>query len=320
MVLLQVKNLKTYFFTKRGIAKVLDGVTFHIKTGETLGLVGESGCGKSMTGLSLMRLIPEPNGKIVDGEIIFESEDLLQKSRTEMRKIRGKKISMILQDPQTSLNPGFSIGSQVGEALHLHQKIKGKKLQQKIIEILRMVRFPEPEARLNDFPHQLSGGMKQRVIGAIALSCLPSLLIADEPTTSLDVTIQIQYLKLIKELQQQTGFSLLFITHDFGIVARMCDRVAVMYAGKIVESASVREIFTHPLHPYTKALMNCLPDGGGKLKKLTTIKGQPPELYDPPPGCRFSNRCPEVGEGCKREHPPEITLNRNHFICCWHAH
>jgi oligopeptide/dipeptide ABC transporter ATP-binding protein len=318
-VLLQVENLKTYFFTKRGIAKVLDGISLHINKGETLGLVGESGCGKTMTGLSLMRLVPEPGGKIIDGKIIFEGQDLLQKSHAEMRQIRGSKISMILQDPQTSLNPGFSIGNQVGEALYLHQKIRGKTLWQKVIEALRMVRISAPEARLKDFPHQLSGGMRQRVIGAIALSCLPSLLIADEPTTSLDVTIQAQYLKLLKEIQQQTQFSLLFITHDFGIVAKMCDVVAVMYAGKILESANVRDIFNRPLHPYTKALMNCLPDGGGTLKKLTTIKGQPPELYDPPPGCRFANRCPEVGEKCKREHPPEITLNSNHFISCWHA-
>jgi oligopeptide/dipeptide ABC transporter ATP-binding protein len=183
-----------------------------------------------------------------------------------------------------------------------------------------MVRFPEPATRLEDFPHQLSGGMKQRVIGAIGLSCLPSLLIADEPTTSLDVTIQVQYLKLLKELQQQAGFSMLFITHNFGIVARICDRVAVMYAGKIVESASVRDIFTHPLHPYTKALMNCLPETRGCLTSLTTIKGQPPELYNPPVGCRFANRCPTVSKKCKQEHPIERTLNRNHFICCWHAH
>jgi oligopeptide/dipeptide ABC transporter ATP-binding protein len=298
-VLLQVENLKTYFYTKRGIAKVLDGISLHIKKGETLGLVGESGCGKTMTGLSLMRLVPEPGGKIIDGKIIFEGQDLLQKSRAEMRQIRGSKISMILQDPQTSLNPGFSIGNQVGEALHLHQKIKGKTLWQKVIEALRMVRISAPEARLKDFPHQLSGGMRQRVIGAIALSCLPSLLIADEPTTSLDVTIQAQYLKLLKEIQQQTQFSL---------------------AGKILESANVRDIFNRPLHPYTKALMNCLPDGGGTLEKLTTIKGQPPELYDPPPGCRFANRCPEVDEKCKQGHPPEVTLNSNHFISCWHAY
>ncbi len=258
-VLLQVENLKTYFFTRQGVVKAVDEVSFSIGKGESLGLVGESACGKSITCLSILRLVPEPAGKIVGGRIIFEGEDLLKKSWTEMRRIRGKKISMILQDPLTSLNPSFTIGSQVGEAIALHQRARGRTLRQKIIEALRLVSIPDAETRMRDYPHQMSGGMRQRVIGAIALSCQPSLLIADEPTTSLDVTIQAQYLRLLKELQQKAGTSLLFVTHDFGIVRRMCDKVAVMYAGKIVEIAQSREIFDNPIHPYTRALIACLP-------------------------------------------------------------
>ena len=316
--LLEVENLKTYFYTKRGLFKAVDGVSFSVRKGETLGLVGESACGKTVTSLSLLRLVPEPAGRIVGGRIMFEGEDLLKKTSSEMRRIRGAKISMILQDPLTSLNPSFSIGSQVGEVISLHQKIKGKTLLQKVIDALRMVRIPAAETRIKDYPHQMSGGMRQRVTGAIALSCRPSLLIADEPTTSLDVTIQAQYLRLLKELQEQIRVGLLFITHDFGIVARMCDRVAVMYAGRIVETAETREIFDNPRHPYTQALMSCLPRLEARTQTLATIEGQPPELSDLPPGCRFAPRCPEASGECWQGYPPERAVGRNHDVSCWH--
>lgn len=319
-VLLEVENLKTYFFTKRGVIKAVDGVSFSLRKGETLGIVGESGCGKSVTGLSLLRLVPEPAGKIIAGRIMFDGEDLLEKSPAEMRRIRGAKISMILQDPLTSLNPAFTIGSQVAEAISLHQRVRRMTVWEKVIEVLRMVRIPAAETRIRDYPHQMSGGMRQRVTGAIALSCQPSLLIADEPTTSLDVTIQAQYLRLLKELQKKTKASLIFITHDFGIVAKICDRVAVMYAGKIVEAAATREIFDNPRHPYTRAIMDCLPKIERRLLTLATINGQPPELTNLPPGCSFAPRCPEVGDECYHDYPPERKLGRNHSVCCWHAH
>ena len=318
-VLLQVENLKTYFSTRRGVVKAVDEVSFSIRKGEALGLVGESACGKSITCLSILRLVPEPAGKIVGGRIIFEGEDLLKKSWTEMRRIRGKKISMILQDPLTSLNPSFTIGSQVGEAIALHQRARGRTLWQKVIEALRLVSIPDPETRMRDYPHQMSGGMRQRVTGAIALSCQPFLLIADEPTTSLDVTIQAQYLRLLKELQQKTGTSMLFVTHDFGIVSRMCDKVAVMYAGKIVETAQTREIFDSPIHPYTRALITCLPKMEARVHKLATIDGQPPDLSHLPPGCSFAPRCPEVSEECCRGYPPQRRVARDHEVSCWHA-
>ncbi len=318
--LLEVENLKTYFFTRRGVIKAVDGISFYVKKGETMGLVGESGCGKTITGLSLLRLVPEPAGRIVEGKIIFEGEDVLKKSLAEMRKIRGSKISMILQDSMTSLNPSFRIGDQVGEVIRLHGMVRGRTLLQKVIEALRLVRIPDAEMRIRDYPHQMSGGMRQRVTGAIALSCQPSLIIADEPTTSLDVTIQAQYLRLLKELQEQTKTSLLFITHDFGIVARMCDRVAVMYAGKIVETAETRDIFDNPRHPYTRALMSCLPKIEVQLKILATIEGQPPELGDLPPGCRFAPRCSEVSEECWRYYPPQTVVGRDHGVSCWNVH
>jgi len=252
---LEVKNLKTYFFTRWGTVKAVDGVSFCLKEGETLGLVGESGCGKSITCLSLLRLVPEPAGRIVGGEILLQGEDLLKKSEKEMREIRGAKISMILQDPMTSLNPVFTIGNQLTEAIKIHRGLKGKDLRERAVNMLKMVRISSPEERLRNWPHQLSGGMRQRVVAAISLSCEPRLLVADEPTTSLDATIQIQFLHLLHEVQQQVGLTMIFVTHDFGIVARMCNRVAVMYAGKIVEMAEVRELFNHAAHPYTEALI-----------------------------------------------------------------
>jgi len=318
-VLLRVEDLKTYFFTRKGVVKAVDGVSFFIRKGETLGLVGESACGKTVTALSVLRLAPEPAGRIVGGRILFEGEDLLKKSLAEMRKIRGNKISMILQDPLTSLNPAFTIGDQVGEVVSLHQKIRGGALLKRVIEALRLVRIPAAETRIRDYPHQMSGGMRQRIVGAIALSCEPSLIIADEPTTSLDVTIQAQYLRLLKELQEKTNTSLLFITHDFGVVARMCDRVAVMYAGKIVEEAETRELFNNSRHPYTKALMECLPKIEAETQRLANIEGQPPDVSNLPPGCSLAPRCPKVTNKCRHDYPPEIVVGRNHFVRCWYA-
>jgi oligopeptide/dipeptide ABC transporter ATP-binding protein len=318
-LLLEVENLKVYFFTRRGVIKAVNGVNFSLSKGETLGMVGESGCGKTITGLSILRIVPEPAGRIVEGRIMYEGEDLLKKSLAEMRKIRGAKISMILQDSLASLNPAFNIGNQIGEAIELHQKLRGKALWQKVVESLRLVRIPATETRARDYPHQMSGGMRQRVTGAIAFSCQPSLLIADEPTTSLDVTIQAQYLRLLTELQERTKTSLIFITHDFGIVARMCDRVAVMYAGKIVETAETIEIFNNPRHPYTKALMGCLPKMDQKVQTLTTIEGQPPQLNNLPPGCNFAPRCSEASEECYCDYPPRRALGRSHDVSCWHA-
>lgn len=319
VALLQVEDLKTYFFSRRGVAKAVDGVSFSVSKGESLGLVGESACGKTVTCLSILRLVPEPAGRIVGGRIIFEGADLLKKKPAEMRRIRGKKISMILQDPLTSLNPAFTIGDQVGEVIHLHQKVTGKTLLQKVIDSLRLVKIPAAETRVRDFPHQMSGGMRQRITGAIALSCWPSLLIADEPTTSLDVTIQAQYLRLLKELQEKANVGLIFITHDFGIVARMCDRVAVMYAGKIVETAETRELFNNPRHPYAEALISCLPKiGAGKLK-LTNIVGLPPDVVNLPQGCSFSPRCPKKDDRCEQDYPPETEVGKNHYVRCWYA-
>jgi len=315
--LLQVEDLKTYFYTRNGIGKAVDGVSFTVNAGETMGLVGESACGKTVTCLSILRLVPEPAGKIVGGRILFEGNDLLKKSPKEMREIRGGKISMILQDPLTSLNPSFTIGAQVGEAISLHQKIKGKTLIQRIIDSLKMVKIPAAETRLKDYPHQMSGGMRQRVTGAISLSCQPSLLIADEPTTSLDVTIQAQYLKLLKELQEQTGTALIFITHDFGIVARICDKVAVMYAGKTVEKAETRELFNNPRHPYTQALMSCLPKIGVEGQRLANIDGQPPDVRELPVGCSYAARCTKSDDKCLADYPPEIEVAKDHFVRCW---
>ena len=269
-VVLEVNDLHTYFFNRRGVTKAVDGVSFSIKEGETLGIVGESGCGKTMTALSLLRLVPKPAARIVSGEILLDGEDLAQISDNEMREVRGRKISMILQDPQTSLNPVFTIGNQLAEALGAHGNTSRKDIISKAVEALRNVRVAAPERRMADYPHQMSGGMKQRVIGAIAVSASPKVIIADEPTTALDVTIQLQYLRLLKDIQAETGLAIIFITHDFGIVARMCDRVAVMYAGRIVEQADVRDLFNKPLHPYTQALMASVRLCGGILVAIPT--------------------------------------------------
>lgn len=316
MAFLEVRDLRTYFFTRRGVLKAVDGVSFSLSEGETLGLVGESGCGKSVTCLSLLQLLPKPAGRIVGGEIFLDGEDLLKKSENEMRKIRGKKISIILQDPMTSLNPVLSIGNQVNEPIRLHQGLRGSKLRDRTKKIIQMVRIPSPEEQLRAFPHQLSGGMRQRVAGAIALSCQPVVLIADEPTTSLDVTIQAQYLALIKELQREAHFSVIFVTHDFGIVARICDRVAVMYAGKVVESCETREIFENPAHPYTMALIRSVPKVEKKVGRLFSIEGQPPPLDNLPPGCSFAPRCTFRNEKCN-DPPPTVSIRDKHWASCW---
>ena len=315
--LLAVHELCTYFYSRWGTVKAVDGVSFDVKKGETFGLVGESGCGKTITCLSILRLVPKPAGRIVGGEIVLKGEDLLKKSEEEMREIRGSKVSMILQDPMTSLNPVFTVGNQVSEVIKTHHDLKGKALWQRAKKMLEMVRIPSPEIRLKNWPHELSGGMRQRVVGAFALSCEPVLLIADEPTTSLDVTLQAQYLKLLSDLQKQTGLSVIFITHDFGIVARMCQRAAVMYAGKIVEKANVRELFNNPAHPYTQALMKSVPKVEEKVEILESIEGEPPPLHNLPPGCSFAARCSERTSQCSTDYPPTIEIEKEHFANCW---
>jgi oligopeptide/dipeptide ABC transporter ATP-binding protein len=316
-VVLSVRDLRTYFYTRWGVTKAVDGVSFDLRQGETLGLVGESGCGKSVTVLSLMRLIPIPPGRYVSGEITLDGEDIMKLSDGEMSNIRGRKISMILQDPMTALNPVFNIENQLGEPLRIHQKLKGKELWDKAIDALKRVRIPAPDVRIKDYPHQLSGGMRQRVVGAISISCNPLVLIADEPTTSLDVTIQAQYLRLLKDLQAQAGLGIIFITHDFGIVAKNCDRVNVMYAGRTVEEADVRTIFNDPLHPYTQALIGSLPKLEEDVERLYSIEGQPPALFDLPPGCSFAPRCPHAMDKCREAYPSEYMPGDRHFAKCW---
>ena len=314
-VVLEVKNLQTHFTTRWGTVKAVDGVSYHVKRGETLGIVGESGSGKSVTALSLMRLVPTPPGRIVDGEVILGGRDLLELSERQMTEVRGGEISMILQDPMQALNPVFSIANQVGEAIKIHQKLKGQVLLDKVVDSLRKVRIPAPETRANDYPHQLSGGMRQRVVGAIGISSAPAVIIADEPTTSLDVTIQAAYLRLLRQIQQEEGVGIIFITHDFGIVAKMCDRVAVMYAGRIVEVADVRTIFNDPLHEYTKALIGSVPKLEEKTGRLPQIEGQPPLLYNLPTGDAFAPRstltfAPEDAE----RRPPLIEVEKDHWV------
>jgi oligopeptide/dipeptide ABC transporter ATP-binding protein len=316
-IILDVQDLHTYCFTKWGVVKAVNGVNFNLRQGETLGIVGESGCGKSMTALSLLRLVPRPVARIVQGKILLQGENLLDKTEREMRDIRGERLSMILQDPQTSLNPVFTIGNQLLEAIGSHHKGNAKSLLSRAIHALRQVRVAAPEQRVDDYPHQMSGGMKQRVVGAIALSCEPHVIIADEPTTSLDVTIQAQYLRLLREIQEETGLSIIFITHDFGIVAKMCDRVMVMYAGRVVERGPVRDIFNHPSHPYTQALLNSVPVMEERPDRLYAIEGQPPALWDLPPGCRFAPRCPYAEARCEEEYPPEFEVGEGHSADCW---
>jgi oligopeptide/dipeptide ABC transporter ATP-binding protein len=315
--LLVVEDLKTHFFTRRGVTKAVDGVSFTLHAGETLALVGESGCGKSVTCLSLVRLVPEPAGRIVSGRVLLEGEDLLTKSPGEMRRVRGKKIAMVLQDPMTSLNPALTIGTQVSEVVRLHQGLRGAALRERGVGALRRLRISAAETRLGQYPHQFSGGMRQRVSSAIGLSCEPRLLIADEPTTSLDVTIQAQYLELLKEVQAAAGVAIILVTHDFGIVAAIADRVAVMYAGRIVEMGTTLEVFNNPSHPYTRALLRCLPDVGLGRQKLVEIGGQPPDLSRLPAGCPFAPRCPERQAICLEQSPPTVSVGNGHLAECW---
>ncbi len=362
-VVLEVQELQTHLFTKWGVTRAVDGVSFRIHEGETLGLVGESGSGKSMTALSLLRLLPE-GGRIVGGRVVLDGEDVVRMPEAEVRRLRGRKVSMILQDPQTALNPVFTVGNQLMESIAeragrgevpasagMTEKGAGttgmgagttgmgtgttekgagttgmgagaagrgrEAVKARAVEVLRRMGVAAPERRLSDFPHQLSGGMKQRVVGGIAIESQPRLLIADEPTTSLDVTVQAQYLKLLKEIQRETGTAILFITHDLGVVARMCDRVAVMYAGRIVEQGGIDELFDNPSHPYTRALLDSIPPMEERVERLTTIEGQPPALFALPQGCRFAARCPHVHDRCEEAYPPEFTGPEGHTAACW---
>src|SRR2546427_5940458 len=317
--LLVVEDLKTHFFTRRGVTKAVDGVSFTLHAGETLALVGESGSGKSVTCLSLVRLVPEPAGRIVGGRVLLEGQDLLQKSPGEMRRVRGKKIAMVLQDPMTSLNPALTVGTQVGEVVRLHQGLRGGALRERVLSALQRLRISAADTRLGQYPHQFSGGMRQRVSSAIGLSCEPRLLIADEPTTSLDVTIQAQYLELLKEVQAAAGVAIILVTHDFGIVAAIADRVAVMYAGRIVEMGTTLEVFNNPSHPYTRALLRCLPDVELKRRRLVEIGGQPPDLTSLPPGCPFAPRCPERQPQCETADPPAVAGGGGQVAHCWGA-
>lgn len=318
MALLKVTNLKTHFFLRRGVVKAVNGVSFTVEEGETLGLVGESGCGKTVTCLSILRLVQKPAGNIVGGTIDFDGVNLLSLSDDEMRRYRGRHLSMILQDPMMSLNPVFSIGNQVGEGIAIHHHLKGKALLQRAAEMLRLVRIPSPEDRLRDYPHQFSGGMRQRVVGAISLACQPHLLIADEPTTSLDVTIQAQYLDLLQQIQEEQKLGMIYITHDFGIVANVCTKVAVMYAARILEAAPVRELFDNPVHPYTQGLMASVPSVDKKETRLYSIEGQPPSLLNLQEGCSFSARCTQKSEKCRPdEFPPELSVGHEHTVRCW---
>ena len=315
--ILELRDLKTHFFTRTGVIKAVDGVSFSLYPGETLGIVGESGSGKSMTALSIMGLVPSPAGRIVGGQVLFEGENLVGKSQAEMRLVRGHKICMILQDPMTSLNPVFTMGDQVIETLQMSMGSQYSGLRARAIELLQMVKIASPEVQLGNYPHQLSGGMRQRAVGAIAMAGSPKILIADEATTSLDATIQFQYLNLLKELQAQTGLSMIFITHDFGIVAKMCDQVMVMYAGRIVEQASVRDLFNRPSHPYTEALLKSVPNVDEEVEFLYSIEGQPPAMDQLPVGCSFAPRCPHVFDRCREEFPTEVHLAERHTASCW---
>ena len=320
--LLEIKNLKTYFYTDDGVVQAVDGVSFSIGKGETLAVVGESGCGKSITAFSTMRLIPSPPGKIVEGEILFYGDDdvpvdltKLDARGAQMRDLRGNDIAMIFQEPMTSLSPVHTIGNQIGEAIELHQKVNKAEARKRSAEVLRKVRLPEPERQLDAYPHELSGGMRQRAMIAMALSCNPSLLIADEPTTALDVTVQAQILDLMVALQDEIGMSILLITHDLGVVAWMADNVAVMYLGKVVEYSDVRTIFKNPKHPYTKGLLKSIPKIGQK-EKLIPIEGSVPDPFERPVGCSFAPRCPEAMDKC-REEPPLVETEAGHQVSCW---
>jgi oligopeptide/dipeptide ABC transporter ATP-binding protein len=318
---LSVEDVSTYFFTEEGVAKAVQGVTFSIKKGKTFAIVGESGCGKSVTALSIMRLVPAPQGKIVGGEIIFGKRDLLGLSERRMRAIRGNKIAMIFQEPMTSLNPVYTVGNQIVEAIRLHQRKSASQAWADAVEMLRKAGIADAEQRVHEYPHQMSGGMRQRVMIAMAVSCRPALLIADEPTTALDVTIQAQILDLLDELQEQIGMSILLITHDLGVVAERADDVAVMYASRIAEVADSQRLFAEPLHPYTQGLLKSLPRLGYSAKRLLTIPGTVPEPLHFPPGCKFHPRCP-IGcddRRCQTVEPPLRRVQADRYVACWYA-
>jgi len=316
-VILSVKNLVTVFDTESGRIRAVDDVSFDVKKNSTLGIVGESGCGKSVTSLSIMRLLPKPAGSIESGQILFYDTDIVKVGTDKMHEIRGRRISMIFQEPMTALNPVHKIGKQIGEVFRLHYpSMKKKEAEAKSLEMLRKVGIPDPEKRMGEYPHQISGGMRQRVMIAIALACEPDILIADEPTTALDVTIQAQILELMKQLQRETGMTIIFITHDLGVIAEMCDDVAVMYAGKIVETAPVNDLFRHPSHPYTRGLLSSIPRLETPRKaKLNVIRGMVPSLQDLPRGCRFQNRCPQAQDICRTQ-PPLRAVGESHFAGC----
>jgi peptide/nickel transport system ATP-binding protein len=322
--LLAVEDLRTWFYTRDGIVRAVDGVSCAVYPGETLAVVGESGCGKSVTSLSILRLIASPPGKIVSGRLLFEGRNLLDLTEDAMRAIRGNEISMIFQEPMTSLNPVFTIGRQIAEALELHQGMDGRRALARATEMLQLVKIPEPERRVRQYPHELSGGMRQRVMIAMALSCNPKLLIADEPTTALDVTIQAQILDLMRELKTKTGAAIVLITHDLGVVAEMAQRVVVMYAGRKVEEAPVEALFAQPLHPYTKGLLGSIPRlaeaaEGGERKRLVEIPGMVPSLKEAVPGCLFAPRCPHATARCAAEYPPLEEQGAGHWVACWEA-
>jgi peptide/nickel transport system ATP-binding protein len=322
VALLEVDGLRTHFFTRDGIVRAVDGVSFSVDPGETLAVVGESGCGKSVTSLSILRIIASPPGRIVAGRVLFEGRDLLALTEEEMRAVRGNAISMIFQEPMTSLNPVLTVGRQIAESLVLHRGLSQDAAMTRAIEMLRKVRMPEPERRVRQYPHELSGGMRQRVMIAMALACGPKLLIADEPTTALDVTIQAQILELMRDLARETGASIILITHDLGVVAEMAQRVVVMYAGRKVEEAPVEQLFAQPRHPYTRGLLGSMPHLGDSVrgedsKRLVEIPGMVPSLKDEQPGCLFAPRCPNAIARCSQEAPPLTAQGPGHWAACW---
>jgi len=318
--LLEIDNLSTHYISAQGtrVVRAVDDVSLRVAAGETVGIVGESGSGKSTLALSILRVLP-PAAQIVSGQMWFEGEDLVRKTDGEMQHVRGKRIAMILQDPMASLNPLFTIGNQVAEPIRVHEGTPRATAWKRARDLLKAVRIPSPETRVTQFPHEMSGGMRQRIVGAIGISCEPRLLIADEPTTSLDLTIQAQYLNLLRELQREHGLALIFITHNLGIVAKMCDQLVVMYAGRVVEAGPVSRVFNTPAHPYTKALLNSIPRMSDSRQRLTAIEGQPPDLSSLPQGCAFAARCPSVFDRCRSEAPPEFNLENGRTARCWLA-
>ena len=313
---LEVRHLKTYFFTRSGVVKAVDGISFGLRKGESLCLVGESGCGKTATALSILRLIDSPPGRIIDGEILYHGEDLLHCSNERLRQIRGNRIAMIFQDPQSSLNPVFTVGDQIAEQIKIHLRLKRKKAMERALHLMEQVGIPRARERMKDYPHQFSGGMKQRVMIAIALSCEPEILIADEPTTALDTTIKAQILDIFRDLKQKRNMAILFITHDLGTVAGIADRIVVMYGGRVAEAGTTLDIFDRPKHPYTHGLLNCLPSISNRRDRLTPIPGMIPSLIDPPEGCIFSPRCERRRPICSQERPKEIVISRKHIVAC----